>query len=195
MSTEIQRKVKERIAELIKNFNDNPEMFLTEIDIVSNLYNLLLNDFGTLEDTADNPPKKSIPLHCEVRWYGGDANLKIRSDLVILDVSTLITKRKLASLNIPLQQMPSKGFGFNRFHAVIEIKLRRKVGASNNQFKILVDKDRKKIVDLRNATRNANLNFESHIIVFDKKSDMEEVLRINSQCENYEYYTYPYTDE
>ncbi|MBU2589810.1 MAG: hypothetical protein KKB39_03530 [Nanoarchaeota archaeon] len=178
--SEIKQKVEEKISVLISDFRRTPEKFLTEEDIRAYLYHLLLTDFNNLEQTEDK--QQSIPLHCEVRWYGSSKKLKYRSDIVIFDVSQLITKK---GGNIPL---PSKGYGFNNPNAIIEIKLRRINGKSNNKFNGDLVADRNKLKELKNKVVEEENEVWTYLIAFDKKNN------INFQLENTEkhkeYYVY-----
>jgi len=175
-SQEIKRIAEQRINQLIDEFKKYPEKFLTEEDVRSYLYHLLTHDFNKLEKCEDG--SKSIPLHCEIRWYGGSGKLRLRSDIVILDVSTLRTKYNLRS----------KGYGFNKPHIIIETKLRRKGKESDNKFKEKIIKDRDR---LRKLKKELNSTFCSYILIFDKKN------KLNFETQNYtdnhkEYYVYPY---
>jgi hypothetical protein len=155
-------KVEFRIQELISEFNENPNRFLTEEDIRAYLYHLLLNDFNLLEQTEDGD--FSIPLHTEVRWYGNSGDLKFRSDIVLFNTSTLRTK------NIEGFKLPSKGYGFDNPYVIIEIKLRRNIRSSNNKFKKKILADREKIFRIR---RKLNMPFKSYILAFDKKEHFD----------------------
>jgi hypothetical protein len=181
---QVKLKVEARIDSLINSFKENPELFLTEQDVVAYLYKLLLEDFGSFQETADNPPRQSIPLHCEVRWYGGHRRrpLRYRSDLVILNVPSLITE------NTDSFRLPSKGYGFDKFQVIIEVKLRRKTRRSNSKWMDLIRKDRRKISRLRRSLTGAN--FLVYLIIFDKKSDIG--LESRTYHSHKEYYVYPY---
>lgn len=115
-SLEVDEKIMNRVMELIDKFKETPDLFLTERDIVCYLYHLLFQDFNDLENTENST--KSIALHTELRFYGESGNLRLLSDLAIIDVSTLNTDRNI--------KLPSKGFGVDKVSALIEIKLRRK---------------------------------------------------------------------
>jgi len=102
----------------------------------------------------------------------------LRSDIVILDVSTLRTEHNLHS----------KGYGFRKPCIIIETKLRRKGNESDNKFKgrVINDRDR-----LRKLKKELNSTFYSYILIFDKKN------KLNFETQNYtgnhkEYYVYPY---
>lgn len=171
----IKRQVEECINELIRYHKKNPEIFLTEEDMRSYLYHLLLKYFNELKETADkrhavrfhkNNDKKledifSIAVHNEVRWYGWEGKLKCRSDIVILQVNDLIT-------NDSALKLPSKGYGFNKFHAIIEVKLRRINDKDDKKFDQRIEHDRKKIRKIRSEVDKKEKDFLSYIIAFDK---------------------------
>ena len=109
--------LQEALSELQSLFYQNPHLFLTEEDVRCILYHLLFvrlaHTFVRLKDGS-----LSSPIHSEVRWYGRNQDKHKRSDIVILDTSDLrVTDEGF--------QLPTKGYGFNNFYAVVEIKLRR----------------------------------------------------------------------
>ena len=170
------------IHELIEEFLRFPDKFLTEEDVRSYLYNLLLRHYGQVETTEDG--SMSISPHSEVRWYGESGKLKYRSDIVILDVSSLKTKEKTMKL-------PSKGYSFNKFSAIIEIKLRRLNGSSDSSFATAIEKDRKKISDIRADLGNTWEDYNSYIIILDKKSELQ--FQEKSSGNHKEFYVYSRT--
>ncbi len=176
---EIKKKVECKINQLIAEFNKYPEKFLTEEDVRCYLYHMLLGDFNTIHDCQDGT--KSIPIHCEVRWYGHSGSLKYRSDIVILNVSSLIT-REIGGL-----KLPSKGYGFNKPLVIIELKLRRTRGESDKKFRSRIDNDRIKIQKIRKDLRT---KFLSYILVFDKKRNINFITNENNNHKDY--YIYPY---
>lgn len=175
---ETEEKIERNIGLLIKEFKRYPEKFLTEEDVRSYLYSLLLKDFGNIQSCKDST--MSIPLHCEVRWYG-KGSLRLRSDIVIIDVSTMRTE--YSSFSKP----PSKGYGFNKPDAIIEIKLRRRLKESDNKFIDKIENDRKK---LKNIRGEIYWDFSSYIVIFDKKKDLR--LETHNTNIHKEFYVYPY---
>lgn len=171
-------KIERNIDLLIKEFKKFPEKFLTEEDVRSYLYSLLLNDFGNIQSCEDST--KSIPIHCEVRWYG-KGSLRFRSDIVIIDVSTMRTDYS------NFAKPPSKGYGFNKPEAIIEIKLRRRLNESDNKFIEKIENDRKKLKKIR---KEIYWDFSSYIIIFDKRRNLSfETQNTNAHKE---FYIYPY---
>lgn len=170
--------IENAIANLITEFETYPEKFLTEDDVRSYLYHLLLESFNQTSDTSDG--EKSIPIHCEVRWYG-NGRMKRRSDIVLFDVSSLKTK------NTILFKLPSKGYYFDKPTAVIEIKLRRKEGGdSDKKFVNHIKDDRGKLLEITNNGTYC----PSYLIVFDKKKNMN--FNVIDRDQHKEYYLYPY---
>ena len=157
--------IQRAIQNLISEFRVTPNKFLTEEDLRCYLYSLLLGDYGRLKKTKDDG--KSISLHSEVRWYGNTGKLRLRSDLVILDVSSLETNEKDMKL-----KLPSKGYSFDGFFAIIEIKMRRIKGYSDNKFVDAVNKDRNKILAIRRESEPFANSFWSYIVICDKKHNM-----------------------
>ena len=175
--------VESKIDTLIQEFNSCPDKFLTEEDLRSYLYHLLLEDFNTLENTEDE--SKSISLHCEVRWYGEDQDLKYRSDIVIFDVSKLITKSTT--------RLPSKGYGFNNPFVIIELKLRRINGTTNTQFeKDLID-DRNRLYEIKSKASERGANVHTYVLGFDKKEEFHFPIE-NSEYHK-EYYIFNNEEE
>jgi len=163
------RFLRESINILKNDFERHPNKFLTEDDMRVHLCSLLLNRFGDLEETGDND--RSIPIHTEVRWYGRQGKLRYRSDIVIIDVSSLIVK-KVSGL-----KMPTKGYGFNMPKAIIELKLRRPDGDSHKIFKSKVEKDCEKLNSIKYELIEGVDNYEifCFVIAFDKKGVIDSV--------------------
>jgi hypothetical protein len=177
--SEINVIIEEKINKLIEEFNEYPEKFLTEEDVRSYLYHILLENFNIIHDCQDET--RSIPIHCEVRWYGNSGNLKLRSDIVIIDVSSLRTQEKGGL------KLPSKGYGFNQANAVIEIKLRRKGYESDGKFIEKIQKDRNKLNMIRDELQT---EFNSYIIIFDKRKNIN--FQTHNTANHKEYYIFPY---
>lgn len=158
---------------LVGSFNENPDIYLTEEDLRCHLFMLLqqtVNINNLIFNTVDQ--SKSIPLHTEIRWYGDSGKLKYRSDIVMLDPRTLNTTEKIMKL-------PSKGYGFNSFWAIIELKLRRINGKSDNQFLKEITSEFNKLRKIQEETRYANKHqAEYFLLCFDKKKDI--IHRINN---------------
>lgn len=154
---------------LKESFIKYPDVFLTEEDLRCHLFILLqqsLNINKLIFNTADQ--SKSIPTHSEIRWYGESGKLKYRSDIVILDPRTLNTTDKSMKL-------PSKGYGFNSFWAIIELKLRRINGKSDNQFLKEIKSEFYKLKKIEEEMRYKNKHqAEYYLLCFDKKKDISQ---------------------
>ncbi|MDD5226606.1 MAG: hypothetical protein PHV97_05435 [Candidatus Omnitrophica bacterium] len=147
-----------------------PDQFLTEEDIRSFIVAELLKqeNLSAIQPTCDG--SWSIPIHSEIRWYGARHNLRYRSDIALIDPTDLSTKDGALSL-------PSKGYGYNNFWAVIEIKLRRTNGCSDNQFLKLIQKEIEKAVRVRDEAKQFNSHRATyHLLFFDKKADISNSL-------------------
>jgi hypothetical protein len=159
------RHVNAAIKAVVIKFQRSPNIFLTEEDLRNHLCNELLKHFGTEETTQDGD--KSISLHCEVRWYGR-GTLKIRSDIVLVDVSNLKVLR--------YTKMPTKGYRFNIPKGIIELKLRRPNGESDSVFKRKIQADINKLKRLKGiffAARGIDQT-KLWLVVLDKKSKLSD---------------------
>ncbi len=160
------------IDSLINDFNQCPNKYLTEDDVRVHLCHFLMDDFGKIEPTKDKDC--SISLHTEVRWWGYKKS-KLRSDIVLIDVlDTKVTQAKIFELH----DHPKKGFAFNKVKGVIEIKLRRIQGGSDNQFFNKIKKDYKKLKEIKDILSYGGGNQDTFysLIALDKKKNMEEKL-------------------
>ena len=164
ISTEVKEAIENAIERVKQKFIRTPHIFLTEDDLRCNLYSELIKEDYLCEIIKTEDGNDSIPIHAEVRWYGENKKLKTRSDLVILDVSQLITSHNGA------QFLPSKGYGFRGPMAVIEIKLRRPNGPSDNGWKRALHYDLDKIKKLQTLV---DAEAQYYFIFFDKKSHSE----------------------
>jgi len=156
--------IKEKISDLLEDFKQYPDKYLTESDVRCALVSKLseIPDLNELQDTKDG--SKSIPIHTEVRWYGQSGTLKWRSDIVIIDVSTLEVKNKPFKL-------PSKGYGFNIPKVIIEIKFRRINGDSNSVFIKKINKDIEKLNKIKEEITG---DYFCCLVILDKKDDINK---------------------
>lgn len=163
--SEVSNIIREAVERAIKRvelkFNHHSHIFLTEDDLRCNLFSELLKEdvLSSVQRTQDQ--SCSIPIHSEVRWYGENGKLKTRSDLVILDVA------KLKTSNNDFLRLSSKGYGFRGSVVVIELKLRRPNGPSDNALKNAIMNDIKKMKELQESLSDQAL---FHLIIFDKKN-------------------------
>lgn len=157
------------IRRLFRAFLDFPNLFLTEEDIRCHLFSELLRvpQFSLKHKTSDG--SFSIPIHSEVRWYGASNKLKYRSDIVILDPGDLrVMETKL--------KLPTKGYAFNYFWAIIEIKLRRKNGKSDNQFLKDIIKEKEKLISINEEIIYKDRAYYC-VLCFDKKKDISKQIK------------------
>jgi len=155
--------IQERIQEAIHSFMDSADLrdFLTEDD-----FRCLL--FCRLQHTLSNHNNAS--LHAEVRWYGEKdeyaKELLFRSDLVVIDNRTLVNPTR-QDFNVV-----SKGYGFDDYYAVIELKLRRpNDGYSDEKYYQKIQEDVRKLVEIRNRTENKNGAFYCVLLIDKKRGD------------------------
>ena len=157
--------VRDSIRAVTSKFRRAPNVFLTEDDLRAHLCSNLLRYFGTEERTKDND--RSISLHTEVRWYG-KGDLKIRSDIVLVDVSNLDVLRHA--------RMPSKGYGFNVPKGIIELKFRRPNGESQPSFLRKIQDDLAKLNKLKLIFHGAQGldRTKFWMLILDKKARLTE---------------------
>lgn len=153
------------------NINWSFKDFLTEDDVRCRLFVSLQN---TLQE-HDN-----ISVHSEIRWYGNKKNLrdklKFRSDIVVIDHKDLsVSQSKIFKLR-------SKGYGFNNYYAIIEIKLRRpNNGSSNSAYDKIIQKDMDKLEKIKEETTDSNIrNKKYFVLVFDKKRKRKQLIDIDN---------------
>jgi len=156
--------IKEKINNLLKDFERYPDKYLTESDVQCDLVSKLkdIDGLNQLYNTKDQ--SKSAPIHTEIRWYGQSGKLKFRSDIVILDINTLRVKEKFFRL-------PSKGYIFNEPKAIIEIKFRRINGESDNKFIQKINEDIDRMKKIREEVHG---NYHCCLIILDKKADISQ---------------------
>ncbi len=153
------------------NSNWSYKDFLTEEDIRCNL-------FLYLKIALDI--NKRFSVHSEVRWYAKDETaeeiiLKFRSDLVILDSTTLNVE------NIDNIRLPSKGYAFNEYVAIIEIKLRRSNSSvSDRKFETMIQKDVDKSIKIHERMQQYSSDNikDYYILVFDKLRKQKKIINV-----------------
>lgn len=167
MSEQIFNQVNIALNFLKESFIKDPDVFLTEEDLRCHLFMLLQQTVNINKLIFNNANQsKSIPTHTEIRWYGNSGQLKYRSDIVILDPRTLRTTDKTMKL-------PSKGYRFNNFWAIVELKLRRINGKSDNQFLKEIKSEFYKLWKIKEETKDNNkYQAEYYLLCFDKKKDI-----------------------
>jgi hypothetical protein len=160
---QIQR-VNDCIEETTSAFCEFPNIFLTEDDLRMHLCSKLLRYFSKMTETLDHD--RSISLHSEVRWYG-HGDLHLRSDIVLVDVSTLNV--------LKYDEMPSKGYGFNFPNGIIELKFRRPIGKPDEIFVNEINEDMNKLRRLREVFKHNDVRRKQTqfwLVAFDKMSDL-----------------------
>jgi len=162
---EIKMKIESCIDRVKQKFKEKPDIYLTENDIKCHLFSQLkqCQEFSQEEKTLNGG--YSIPIHTEVRWYGKSGKLRYRSDIVIMDVGSLKVKDKY---NI---RLPSKGYSFNMLKAIIEIKLRRKDGETNNEFVKSIRKEIERLEKIKEKIKLSD-DFPLYLLIFDKKNNI-----------------------
>lgn len=158
--------VEAAIEALLAKFASSPHAFLTEEDVRSWLFRELLTQ-GVPEHSKSFDGFDTSPIHNEVRWYGlrsrhrgGDGNeglevddLNLRSDMVILDTDDLVVRHGDVGVN-------SKGFGFNSFYWVIELKLRRNKMESDRRFRARIEDDVSRLAEVVSRVNRHNKHHE-----------------------------------
>lgn len=146
--------------------------FLTEDDVRCRLFESLYNSLKS---------NKNISVHSEIRWYGNNRNsgeneLQYRSDIVIVDHDDLEVN------NNDVFRLPSKGYGFNKYFAIIEIKLRRpNNGDSDQKYEEVVKKDVRKLKEIKEKTIGTHTTDKDYfVVVFDKKRGRKLLINIDN---------------
>lgn len=145
--------------------------FLTEDDVRCRL-------FMSLHEALESFPEASV--HSEIRWYGrslndNDEELRYRSDIVIID------RNDLEVNSTDTFDLPSKGFGFDKFYAIIEIKLRRpNEQTSLAKFNKKVDEDVEKLRTIRDRTYPIDHRKLFYTIAFDKKGKRKKMIELTN---------------
>jgi len=161
MTEQDKSKVQTCIDSVVARFRRSPNVYLTEDDVRIHLCRELLRHFDQELTTQDID--RSIELHTEVRWYG-DGSLKLRSDIVIIEVSTLEVRRHI--------RMPSKDYGFNIPKGIIELKFRRPNGSSDNKWESDIKADIQKLEKLMPifGAASPQTQTEFWVVALDKKT-------------------------
>ena len=152
------------------NKNWTKKDFLTEDDLRCHLFTALSENLKKFQN---------VSVHAEIRWYGdampdGEKKLYYRSDIVIIDSNDL-------QINNSLFELPSKGYGFNRYYSIIEIKLRRPNNKnSDTKYNEIVQEDIDKLKKIRDKTTGGGVRNKSYfLIVFDKKRNKKIFKNVN----------------
>ncbi len=167
--------------EFIKNkFESNQYLFLSENDVVCQLYMKLfeINNFSKLQNTSSG--QKTIALHTEVPFFSKDIPenkkpiLNTRVDIAILKPNTITFDRR----DFRVRRYSSKDYRFEEVECCIEVKLNKICSKNKCLEKITKDLDK-----LR--TLNAEISF---MIFLDKKSHFNEadVNNLKREDENIE---------
>jgi hypothetical protein len=161
------------IQNTVRDFVNDADIsnFLTEDDLRCHLF----AELKTALAEYDN-----LSLHAEVRWYGsrnpeGEKQLLYRSDIVVIDKKTLDNPVGENIFNIP-----SKGYAFDSYFAIIELKLRRPNNRdSNAKYQQVIEDDINKLIRIKDRTSPShNPIFMS--VVFDKKQQTKRVLKVGA---------------
>lgn len=169
--------IKDSIKYLFKIFSEYPNIFLTEEDVRCHLFNIMVNNNAQLSEPRKTKDGSfSIPIHSEVRWYGSSSNLNYRSDIVLLDPTNLRVKDP-TNLRVKGKadlRLPSKGYGFNYYYAIIETKLRRTNGCSDNKFLATIKEDIIKLKTIKKETEYYSKIEDPiyYLVCLDKKHDL-----------------------
>lgn len=154
------------ITELTNEFLANPGVFLTEEDLRTHLVaKLLRNELLSTPQRTQREDVLSIPVHSEVRWYGTlPQQERFLSDIVILDPRGLET----------VDPIRTKGYAFENFYAVIELKLRRLGDRADAAYIQLIRDDYSRLVNMIDNRENRVPRY--YHLCFDKKVTIEEKL-------------------
>lgn len=161
---------------ILKNFlNKNwiSKDFLTEDDVRCRLFECFKKALKKYQN---------ISIHSEIRWYGDkrdyrEEKMTYRSDIVILDSNDLNANEQNSNF-----KMPSKGYSFNKYYAIIEIKLRRLNNKdSDKKYNEIVKEDIKKLRKIKEKTNGGGvMNKKYFVLVFDKKRNRKSLIDIDN---------------
>jgi len=186
--------IKKAIEELIHDFKEFPNKYLTEEDVRIHLCFLLMRHFGCIQKTADND--RSIALHTEVRWWGENESKEL-SDIVIFNVEGMsVTPNEIRSQKRH-RLIPRKGYAADTAEAVIELKLRRNDGCSDAQYISKINSDIDKLEKISMWFCNENKKTSFWVVALDKKSEIQEdkIPRSKTESVNFRYgYSSVYND-
>lgn len=162
--TQVINHLESSITELVTEFTRNPDVFLTEEDLRSHLVaKLLRNPSLSRPQRTQRQNVRSIPVHSEVRWYGTeDQPEHFRSDVVILNPRQLQT----------VDPVRTKGYGFDAFYAVVELKLRRIIGCTDKGYKGLITKDFNRLKGMIDNRVDQTPRY--YLLCFDKKNEIDD---------------------
>ena len=107
--------------------------------------------------------------------------MDLKSDIVILD------SKDLRTTNSEGLKLPSKGYSFNKFYALIELKLRRNARKSDQRILKDIQNDIQKIETVKREVLD---DFLAYIVIFDKKNNIENL--VNELATNDIKITYAY---
>ena len=162
----MQSKIKLAIEKFYSR-NWKEQDFLTEDDVRCRLFYFLKVELAN---------DKNASIHSEIRWYGNTGEkLKYRSDIVIIDSRDLTTDSNIFKL-------PSKGYGFNKYYSIIEIKLRRPNDKNSNlKFNDIIRDDINKLIEIKQKTVENEVEDEKKyfVIAFDKREKKKLLLSVD----------------
>lgn len=174
--------IHDAIERSVRKFVDSAECsldYLTEDDMRCRLFSILQ------EVIPERVGRRPVSIHSEVRWYGDKLDnrrpLKYRSDIVIIDNTTL----REGSFFF---KAPSKGYGFNEYYGIIELKLRRHNGGSDNELLRKMKSDIEKLKSIGEYTSPLHSPV-FYLIVFDKRKNIQPAIPEDSDvCIQYKYF-------
>ncbi len=154
------------IDELSAEFLANPGVFLTEEDLRAHLVaKLLRHELLSTPQRTQREDVLSIPVHSEVRWYGTlPRQERFLSDIVILNPRGLET----------VDPIRTKGYAFESFYAVVELKLRRLGNRTDVGYTKLIRADYGRLVNM--IDRRVMQTPRYYHLCFDKKANIEDAL-------------------
>ena len=174
--------IHQAIEKSVEKFVESVECsldYLTEDDMRCKLFSILQDEI------PERVGRRPVSIHSEVRWYGDKRDnrrpLKYRSDIVIIDNTTL----REGSFFF---KAPSKGYGFNEYYGIIELKLRRQNGCSDNELLRKMNSDIEKLKSIGEYTSPLHSPV-FYLIIFDKRKNIQPAIPEDSDvCIQYKYF-------
>ena len=162
----------EKALEVFFDENWSYKDFLTEDDIRCRLFVVLQ------EALKENT---NVFAHSEIRWYGdsrglGENKLKYRSDIVIINHTDLSVEQN------NIFKLPSKGYGFDKYYTIIEIKLRRTNNKNSDEaYEKIIQEDVDKLIEIKEKTTGGwKLDKKYFALIFDKRRKRKKLVDIDN---------------
>jgi hypothetical protein len=113
-----------------------------------------------------------LSVRTEIRFYGREDTLADRPDIVILNPN---------GIDIGLER--SKGYKFDEYYTIIELKLRRETNETDDEFFEKIKQDISKLKKIARETTNNSNEKLYYVLAFDIRKNKKLLLEINNNTE------------